>query len=425
MTAEGKYLASDKAGEMKLSDKPSFLTISVENGKATLSYGDTVGKIMYNNSSAWFTTYTSSNMIMPEIYVIHGDGTTPDYQPVLESIEVTARPTKTVYDLGEELVPAGLEVTGTYSDYSTKALASTEYTVSELDSATVGEKTITVTAGEKTATFTVRVIDATVPPEIESIAVTTQPTKTTYEVGEQLDTTGLVVTATYNNETTEVITDYTLSAFDSSTAGTKTITVTYGEFTTTFTVTVNTPTVTSITVSGPTKTTYEKGETLDTAGLVVTAHYSDGSEAVITSGYQLSAFDSSSKGEKTITVIYEGQSATFTVTVNDTLGDSKAAAIAELQTAYDNLDKAKYDETGLAALESALEAGKTAINGATSVDAVNSELTNAKDALNGIPTKPVGRTRRCGGDIAATSIILSTLALAGVGLLVFKKRKGD
>nr|WP_296063459.1 bacterial Ig-like domain-containing protein [uncultured Mediterraneibacter sp.] len=74
---------------------------------------------------------------------------------------------------------------------------------------------------------------------VESIAVTTQPTKVTYEREENLDTAGLVVTAYDNNNGSQVVTDYTVSELDSTTAGTKVITVTYKNLTTTFEVTVN------------------------------------------------------------------------------------------------------------------------------------------------------------------------------------------
>jgi len=74
---------------------------------------------------------------------------------------------------------------------------------------------------------------------VSSIVITTQPIKTTYNIGETLSTTGMVVTATYSDSTTEAVTGYTTSGFDSATEGQKTVTVTYESKTATFTVTVN------------------------------------------------------------------------------------------------------------------------------------------------------------------------------------------
>lgn len=66
------------------------------------------------------------------------------------------------------------------------------------------------------------------------------PDKVVYERGDNLDTTGMVVTVTDNNGQTRELTadDYTVKGFDSDTAGEKTVTVKYGELEKSFTVTV-------------------------------------------------------------------------------------------------------------------------------------------------------------------------------------------
>ena len=74
---------------------------------------------------------------------------------------------------------------------------------------------------------------------LEKIEVATAPNKTVYQIGESLDTTGLTLKATYSDKTTKTITSgYTVSGFDSSVAGPKTVTVSYNGKNTTFTVTV-------------------------------------------------------------------------------------------------------------------------------------------------------------------------------------------
>jgi hypothetical protein len=85
------------------------------------------------------------------------------------------------------------------------------------------------------------------PTELTSIAVTTPPTKTVYIIGEMLDLTGIVVTATYSDSSTEDVTaDCTSNPANSevlNTLGTQTITISYtkGSITkiTTIDVTVN------------------------------------------------------------------------------------------------------------------------------------------------------------------------------------------
>lgn len=81
----------------------------------------------------------------------------------------------------------------------------------------------------------------------------TAPTKTAYVVGDALDTTGMVVTASYDDGTTKEVTGYEVSA-DLTSAGTKTVTVTYKEKTATFEVVVYAPVAdenTGVTVAAP------------------------------------------------------------------------------------------------------------------------------------------------------------------------------
>ena len=94
--------------------------------------------------------------------------------------------------------------------------------------------TFNMTAGEFTP-------DSTPAATVSSIAMKTQPTKTTYSVNDELDVTGAVITATYSDSTTADVnvTAAMCSGFDSATAGEKTVTVTYQTKTTTFTVTVS------------------------------------------------------------------------------------------------------------------------------------------------------------------------------------------
>ena len=81
--------------------------------------------------------------------------------------------------------------------------------------------------------------------EPESLTVSKAPAKTTYFVGDTLDTTGLELTLTYNNGDTEkVINGYTVGGFNSSTAGTKVVTVDYKGKTATFNVEVVKPRIT-------------------------------------------------------------------------------------------------------------------------------------------------------------------------------------
>ena len=73
---------------------------------------------------------------------------------------------------------------------------------------------------------------------VASIDVTTLP-KTEYIVGEALDLTGMVVTATYSDQSKEAVTGYNHSNPDMSTTGEKEVTITYEGKTATFTINVS------------------------------------------------------------------------------------------------------------------------------------------------------------------------------------------
>jgi hypothetical protein len=235
--------------------------------------------------------------------------------PGLTAIIVSSLPGKTVYNLGDTFNPAGLEITGTWSNGTEEPV--TDYTLSPVDTSTEGTKTVTVAFGELTTTFTIRVR----PPgsALVSIEVSALPDKTSYAIGETFDSSGLVVTGTWSDETEEPVTGYTLSPVDTSAEGTKTVTITLGELSATFTIRVRSADsiLLSIRVSAlPDKTSYTIGETFDPSGLVVTGTWSDETEEPLT-GYTLSPVDTSVEGIKTVTVSLNGLEDTFTVTVGE------------------------------------------------------------------------------------------------------------
>lgn len=66
-------------------------------------------------------------------------------------------------------------------------------------------------------------------PVLTGISITTQPNITTYAVGSSFDSTGMVVTATYDTGATKEVTGFTFSPQTFSSVGTKTVTISYTE----------------------------------------------------------------------------------------------------------------------------------------------------------------------------------------------------
>ena len=94
---------------------------------------------------------------------------------------------------------------------------------------------------ETNMTYTITIVKSEDEPEptLDEIRLT-GPTKTEYTQGEELDLSGLVVTAVYSDGSKSEVKagDYTVSGYDPDTAGEQTVTVTYGGKTAAFTVTV-------------------------------------------------------------------------------------------------------------------------------------------------------------------------------------------
>ena len=166
---------------------------------------------------------------------------------------------------------------------------------------------------------------------LSSISVESKPTKTTYEIGESLNTNGLKLKLKYSDGSTEIITSgFTTSGFSSTTAGTKTVTVKYSGLTTTFTVTVNpapVPETSAQLVISSTETMAGKEVTLTlsiknnpgVAGLAVSLKYD---ESVLTlkdseNGDLFSGFTAAKNfaWDESEDVTDDGELATFTFTI--------------------------------------------------------------------------------------------------------------
>ena len=150
-------------------------------------------------------------------------------------IEIASAPDRTEYDEGDLLDPAGGKLSVSFSDGAVKEVRMGIDMISGFDRNAAGAQTLTVTYEGFTATFDVEVKGKT----MTRIAVTVLPQKTEYVEGEEFDPTGMEVTAYYDNGTSKALTadEYAIDGFE-STAGEHTITVTVGDFSDSFAVTV-------------------------------------------------------------------------------------------------------------------------------------------------------------------------------------------
>lgn len=124
----------------------------------------------------------------------------------LSSIEVTSQPTKTAYQQGQILDLSGTVISAVYSD-GEKEDVTEQCTFNPADGTmldTIGSQNVSVSYDTKTASIPIVVSEI---PVLESITVTSQPTKTRYQSGEYLDLSGIVVKATYSDDSTVDVTN--------------------------------------------------------------------------------------------------------------------------------------------------------------------------------------------------------------------------
>lgn len=141
----------------------------------------------------------------------------PVPSPVMESITVSDPPTSAFVGDGIDLSD---KVYVIWSNGSRTPVS--EYTVSPEVLSSPGSQAVAVSYMDMVCRFTVDVS------YYMTIEVTTLPTKTVYDVGDVVDMTGAVVTATYYDGRTEAVTPYDVSV-DTGTEGPKDVLVTYVE----------------------------------------------------------------------------------------------------------------------------------------------------------------------------------------------------
>ncbi len=160
----------------------------------------------------------------------------------MERVEAVL-PADSVTVQGSPLNTAGLTVTAFYTDGTSSEL--TGYSISGYDPASTlpGQHTLTVTVQDPedsaityTASFTATVIERAA----VGISVAQKPTKRSYALGEAFDPSGMRVVRVFGDGSSEALaaSDYRLEGFSSQAAGTVTVTVLWGSFTDSFTVSI-------------------------------------------------------------------------------------------------------------------------------------------------------------------------------------------
>ena len=199
----------------------------------TSSYGDTVFtidsdltgctgfKITYATKGAgnwgiksvsWSATYTSG-----------------ESEITVSSIAVKTAPTKLTYTAGDGFAPAGLVITVTYSDSSTADVSYSDdpdsFDFDPADNLQTSDTSVTISYGGKTCT---QAITVNASKTLSSITINTDNVTKSFYVDDTFEHDNLVVTAHFSDSSSDVVSSSaTVTTPDMSTAGEKTVTVSY------------------------------------------------------------------------------------------------------------------------------------------------------------------------------------------------------
>lgn len=189
-------------------------------------------------TSSMVTGY-NSNKLGTQTLTVTYDGLSQTFPVTVEDYELNSLfitpPTKRNYEYGESLDLTGGKVTTKMASGAIKESTNmTASMISGFDNTKVGSQKITVTYDGKSNSFTISVKDL-----IKGISMNTQPNKTNYDFGANLDVSGATITVVKSSGITVIpVTSNMISEYNPKNAGTQVIKVSYGGFTTNFIVNV-------------------------------------------------------------------------------------------------------------------------------------------------------------------------------------------
>lgn len=302
-------------------------------------------------------------------------------------LRLESQPTKTTYLYGDDLDLTGVSVKKIMMLSGEVDCDLNELTVSGYDSHVLGTQTVRLSIGEKYVEFNVLVEDKPV-----SLQITNEISKKSYKYGEELDLTGLVITANFASGATNEVSaiDYEISGYNKHQLGQQTVTVSYRDLTIEFNVEVVDYETEIKVATNPIKTEYEVGESLDITGLTIEVTMASGAkETVQVTEDMVSGFNSEEAKVVTITITYKGLTTQLSLTIKEVNNPN-----------IDSSEQTSSQETS------------------SSID----ESSSISSSINS-----GGGTQRKSffGSVPSIILLCSVVALAGTGIvfLILKKRK--
>ncbi len=311
--------------------------VDVTGGEIEITKGS--GTTTINLESSMVSGYDKTTLGEQTLTITYGGQTTTYKVNVKDYVtDISVSPTSVTGKYNDELSKIITDNNITYTVTYAKAGAKTPVVLAEsmvagYNKTNIAEQNLTVTYTDndsdsatngKAFTATLKI---TLSDDIESMEISSTP-KQNYKYGEPLDITGGTIEIVKSSGTKTIpITESMVkeldgSEFDSTKLGTRNLNVTYGGITKTYEVTVS-DYVVGITLTPPTKTKYQYGESLNLTGgtvqKIMASNAVTTAVALTDSSVNVSAFNPNQIGTQVINVTYEGFTKNFGVIVEDSI----------------------------------------------------------------------------------------------------------
>jgi len=307
--------------EYKIGESLSLVGGSITEKMESGANGSTIS--LTNSMVSGFDSTTPGTKNLTVTYVKDGKTYTKTFQVAvintINHIEVIA-PTKTDYKYGENLNLSGGSVKIHMEDGTIKTVPLTEQMVTGYSKTTPGQQMLKVTYTSDDNKKYEGYFKVTVGEDYIKDTKFVAPTKKEYRIGDTIDLTGGSITEVYASGklgNKYELTNSMISGFDSTTPGTKQITVTFNNKTYQYSVTVKDKTLGISIKTLPNRLEYKKGENLDLTGATLNVVKESGIQVIKITADMVSGYEKNKAGIQVIKVTYEGFTTQFSILVKE------------------------------------------------------------------------------------------------------------
>lgn len=290
----------------------SWNSVTVENGKCLLAEGNDLSNCEWEDLG---------NLSKQNSSLVDGDSTLKAfttselYDNSLKNIEITTPPVKTNYFVGENFDKTGMVVKANYSSKTNPSviLDNSSYNITNGNNLKEGQTSVTITYEDKKIEQPIRVEKNT----ITNLKIKTPPSKTTYKEGQNFDSSGMIIEATFKDGSTRTISNYTIENGNNLKNNQTTVKISYDGKTVEQPISVTPNLLLEIKITkAPNKTKYIAGQNFDKTGMIVIGTYQDGSTQEILD-YTIQNGNNLTKDQTSITIKFGEKTTTQAISVEE------------------------------------------------------------------------------------------------------------